>query len=59
MLCEIGYDRLFGDVYLTNPGALLIRFTVANGIAIALATLSKRYFEDPIIRLKEKIPSAR
>jgi peptidoglycan/LPS O-acetylase OafA/YrhL len=59
MLCEIGYDRLFGDVYLTNAGALLIRFTVANGIAIALATLSKRYFEDPIIRLKEKIPSAR
>jgi peptidoglycan/LPS O-acetylase OafA/YrhL len=59
MLCEIGYDRLFGDVYLTNAGALLIRFTVANGIAIALATLSKRYFEDPIIDLKEKIPSAR
>jgi peptidoglycan/LPS O-acetylase OafA/YrhL len=59
MLCEIGYDRLFGDGYLTNGSALLVRFAVANGIAIALATLSKRYFENPIMRLKEKIPLAR
>jgi peptidoglycan/LPS O-acetylase OafA/YrhL len=58
-LCEIGYDRFFGDGYLTNVGALLVRFAVANGIAILLATLSKRYFEDPILRLKERIPVAR
>jgi len=59
MLCEMGYDRFFGRGYLTNAGALLIRFTVANGIAILLAILSKRYFEDPIMRLKQRIPAAR
>jgi peptidoglycan/LPS O-acetylase OafA/YrhL len=59
MLCEMEYDRFFGQGYLTNAGALLIRFAVANGIAILLATLSKRYFENPIMRLKERILSAR
>jgi peptidoglycan/LPS O-acetylase OafA/YrhL len=59
MLCEMGYDRLFGDGYLTHAGALLARFAVANGIAVLLATLSKRYFENPIMRLKERIPAAR
>ena len=58
-LCEMGYDRLFGDGYLTNADALLVRFVVANGIAILLAALSKRYFEDLIMRLKERIPAAR
>ena len=43
----------------TDPLALLVRFVVANGIAVLLATLSKRYFENPIMRLKEKVPAAR
>jgi peptidoglycan/LPS O-acetylase OafA/YrhL len=59
MLCEILYDRLVGNGYQTNAGALLCRFVVANGIAVLLATISKRYFENPIMRLKEKIPAAR
>jgi peptidoglycan/LPS O-acetylase OafA/YrhL len=59
MLCEIFYDRFVGNGYRTNAGALLLRFVVANGIAVLLATLSKRYFENPIMRLKEKIPAAR
>jgi peptidoglycan/LPS O-acetylase OafA/YrhL len=58
MLCEMGYDRLSGNGYLTHPGALLFRFAVANGLAILLATLSKRYFENPIMRLKQRIPAA-
>jgi peptidoglycan/LPS O-acetylase OafA/YrhL len=59
MLCEMGYDHFFGNGYLTHSGALLVRFVVANGIAILLATLSKLYFENPIMRLKERIPAAR
>lgn len=59
MLCEIFYDRIFGDSYLTHAGALLLRFCIANGVAILLATLSKRYFENPIMRWKERIPQAR
>jgi peptidoglycan/LPS O-acetylase OafA/YrhL len=55
MLCWMLYDRLFGDAYLTHASALLVRFVVANGIAILLATLSTRYFENPIMRLKERL----
>jgi peptidoglycan/LPS O-acetylase OafA/YrhL len=58
MLCGIWYDRLFGHDYLTNAGALLTRFAVVNVFAILLATLSKRYFENPIMRLRERIPAA-
>jgi peptidoglycan/LPS O-acetylase OafA/YrhL len=48
MLCWMLYDRYFGDAYLTHAGALLLRFVVANGVAVLLATLSKRYFENRI-----------
>jgi len=58
MLCWMLYDRFFGDAYLTHASALLTRFAVANGIAVVLATLSKRYFENPIMGLKKKIPAA-
>jgi peptidoglycan/LPS O-acetylase OafA/YrhL len=58
MLCGIWYDRLFGHGYLTNPVALLTRFVIVNVIAILLATVSKRYFENPIIRLRTRIPAA-
>jgi peptidoglycan/LPS O-acetylase OafA/YrhL len=59
MFCELVYDRLVGNGYLTDAGALLCRFAIANGIAVLLATLSKRYIENPILYLKEKIPAAR
>jgi peptidoglycan/LPS O-acetylase OafA/YrhL len=58
MLCGILYDRVFGYAYLTRGDLLVTRFVVVNGIAILLATLSKRYFENPIMRLKEKFPAA-
>jgi peptidoglycan/LPS O-acetylase OafA/YrhL len=45
MLCLKLYDHLFGSASLVDGRALLIRFAVANGFAILLATLSKRYFE--------------
>ena len=58
MLCGILYDRLFGPGYLSHADALLTRFLAVNSIAILLATLSRRYFENPIMRLREKIPAA-
>lgn len=58
MLCGILFDRLFGYEYRLHADALLTRFIVVNSIAILLAFLSKRYFENPIMRLREKIPSA-
>jgi peptidoglycan/LPS O-acetylase OafA/YrhL len=58
MLCEISYDRFAGYGYLTDAGDLLSRFVVVNGIAVLLAVLSKRYLENPILRLKDKIPAA-
>ncbi len=48
MLCWMLYDRYFGDAYLTDASALLLRFVAANGVAVLLATLSKRYFENRI-----------
>jgi peptidoglycan/LPS O-acetylase OafA/YrhL len=59
MLCGILYDRLFGHGYLTHAGVLVTRFVVVNSIAVLLATLSKRYFENPIMRLRERIPAAK
>jgi peptidoglycan/LPS O-acetylase OafA/YrhL len=59
VLCWLLYDRFFGDAYLTDVRALLVRFAVTNGIAVLLATLSKRFVENPILRLKETIPAAR
>jgi peptidoglycan/LPS O-acetylase OafA/YrhL len=58
MLCEMLYDRIFGTAYQVDAGALLLRFVIANGVAVILATLSKRYFENPIMRLKQRIPAA-
>jgi peptidoglycan/LPS O-acetylase OafA/YrhL len=58
MLCGTLYDHLFGHSYLIHPDALLTRFLVVNSMAVLLATLSRRYFENPIMRLREKIPAA-
>jgi len=59
MLCGILYDRLFGHGYLMNAGVLVTRFVVVNSIAVLLAALSKRYFENPIMRLRQRIPAAK
>jgi peptidoglycan/LPS O-acetylase OafA/YrhL len=58
MLCQIVYDRFAGDQYLTQVHALLSRFVIVNGVAGILAILSRRYIENPIIRLGSKIPAA-
>lgn len=53
------YDRVAGDRFRNDPRQLLLRFAVANGIAIGIATLSRKYFESPILRLKSRIAAAR
>jgi len=53
------YDRLAGDRFRSDPRQLLLRFAVANAIAIGIATLSRKYFESPILRLKSRIAAAR
>jgi peptidoglycan/LPS O-acetylase OafA/YrhL len=58
MLCGILYDRLFGHAYLVHADALLIRFLIVNSIAILVAALSRRYFENPIMHLRQRIPAA-
>jgi peptidoglycan/LPS O-acetylase OafA/YrhL len=58
MLCGILYDRVFGHAYLNRADLLVTRFLIVNGIAILLATVSKRYFENPIMRLRRSSPRA-
>ena len=58
MLCLEIYDRYMGHGFLTDAGALVTRFLICNGIAILLAYLSKRFFENPILKLKKRIPAA-
>ncbi len=35
---------------------ILIRFVICGSIAVALAVVSRRYFEEPFLRLKDRIP---
>jgi len=53
------YDRAFGTGFTTDWRLLLLRFVVANGAAVVLAVASRRWFEDPILRLKTRIAAAR
>lgn len=59
MFCEHLYDRFAGEGFRSDAGAMWLRFVVANGVAILLAVVSKRWFENPIMRLKNRIPAAR
>jgi peptidoglycan/LPS O-acetylase OafA/YrhL len=53
------YDRAFGAGFATDWRPLLVRFMAANGLAVGVAVISKRWFEDPILRLKTRIAAAR
>jgi len=58
LLLEI-YDRAFGLGFRTDWRLLLVRFVAANGMAVGVAVVSKRWFEDPILRMKSRIAAAR
>ncbi len=53
------YDRAFGKGFEHDRALLIVRFLVANGLAVVAAMASRRWFEDPILRLKGKIAAAR
>ena len=53
------YDRAFGKGFDSDWRLMLLRFGVANGCAILIATVSRRWFEDPILRMKSRIAAAR
>jgi peptidoglycan/LPS O-acetylase OafA/YrhL len=53
------YDRAFGLGFRTDWRLMLVRFVAANGCAVLLATASRRWFEDPILRMKSRIAAAR
>jgi len=53
------YDRAFGLGFRTDWRLLLVRFVAANGAAVGVAVVAKRWFEDPILRLKSMIAAAR
>ena len=38
-------------------GVMTVRFLISGGMAILLAYLSRRYFEEPFLRLKDRGPS--
>ena len=52
------YDRAFGKGFNSDWRLMLLRFGVVNGCAVLIATVSRRWFEDPILRLKSKIAAA-
>ncbi|WP_263375242.1 acyltransferase family protein [Granulicella aggregans] len=52
------YDRNFGKGFEHDRGLLIVRFLVANGVAVVAAMASRRWFEDPILRLKGRIAAA-
>ncbi len=58
MFCLEVYDHWVGVGYRTHAEELWARFLICNGIAILLAFGSKRFFENPILRLKNRIPAA-
>ena len=53
------YDRKFGTGFQSNWRLMLLRFAVANGCAVVTAIASRRWFEDPILRMKSRIAAAR
>lgn len=58
MLLMNFYDDLFQTDYNHSIFAFWMRFLVPNGIAVLIAAVSKSYFENPILRLKHRIPAA-
>jgi len=53
------YDREFGAGFKTDWRLLLVRFAAANGAAVGVAAASKKWFEGPILGMKERIAAAR
>ena len=57
-LCLIMYDRIAGHATLDSLHVVTIRFVIANGVAIAIAALSRRTFEQWFLGPKRRIRAA-
>jgi len=61
MLCFDFYDHFAPKIWphLANGtghfGVMVVRFTVGGALAIAIATVSRRYYEEPFLRLKHRL----
>jgi peptidoglycan/LPS O-acetylase OafA/YrhL len=61
LLVFSGYDQIVARIApgmnenLGLSGALWVRFFVASSAAVAISTLSRKYFEDPFLRLKARL----
>lgn len=53
------YDRALGNGFATDWRRMLVRFMAANGAAVVLAVVARRWMEDPILRMKSRIAAAR
>jgi peptidoglycan/LPS O-acetylase OafA/YrhL len=59
MLCFQLYDRYTGGRGLLSLGAMCVRFVIAAGMAVSLATLSRRTVEQRMLDLKYRLRLAR
>ena len=63
LLCFDLYDRWVGSLWPGllraegRMGLMALRLLMSAGLAIALAWLSRRYFEEPFLRLKDRFPA--
>jgi peptidoglycan/LPS O-acetylase OafA/YrhL len=55
-LCFTTFDRLADKGNVMSLGFVLVRFTVAGGAAIAFAVLSRIYFENYFLAMKNRKP---
>jgi peptidoglycan/LPS O-acetylase OafA/YrhL len=61
MLCFDFYDHVMPKIWpvMANGkghfGVMVFRFVVGGGLAVGIATVSRRFYEDPILRLKERL----
>jgi peptidoglycan/LPS O-acetylase OafA/YrhL len=52
------YDHFAGETYHWSAAALLTRFVVVSLLSTGVAVLSKKFFENPIMKLRKRMPSA-
>lgn len=61
MLCFDFYDRMMPKIWPAisdahgHFGLMVVRFLTAGTLAVGLSTVSRRYYEDPILRLKDRL----
>jgi peptidoglycan/LPS O-acetylase OafA/YrhL len=57
-LCLMLYDRFAGEGVRSSVQGMTIRFVIANGVAIGIATLSRRTFEQWFLGLRYRFRAA-